>query len=606
MASGRVPFDSTTTLQERLTRRPPPLKHPWGRIVARCLEPDPSRRYLTVSEVASALVPFPALRWTAIAAAVVVAAVGGAIGYRTVGVSHETVRLAVMPFATDPDSKSLSDGLLQDTADRLRRVKDDRRKLTIIPPRDAVRNKVDTPENAAATLGATHTLSGALHRDNGGVAVHAVLTDARSQLKLKEWDAQYKPDALSSMPVALAGIVTGTLRLKPLASTATVNAAAYPDFASGLGLLQRESGVDAALPFLARAVTEDPDSPLTHGRLAEAEARKYRLSFDSSWLDKARQSLHDATERNPDLPLVWMVSGRINEYTGFYEQAESDLQRALQIDPGDGDAWRRLGQIYQENNRFPEAVMAFQKAIDAQPDYFANHQDLWSLYSQQANYGEAIVQGRKMVQLAPDLSDAHLDLAMQYFVEGDYAKSDSEFLVAIKLDPRSAKAVYSRAFALTSQGRWNEAIPLFRRAVEIGPATHLLYSDLGIAYRLAGLPVEARKAHHTGLDLAEKELENNPRDAILKAQLAYLCAELGQRSRAKSEALQARQLAPGSVEVAWWLVLTWDALGEQDEAIAVLQHVPDDLLRRLRRETDLADLRGSSRFKQLMTSRNIQ
>jgi tetratricopeptide (TPR) repeat protein/TolB-like protein len=596
MASGRVPFDNTTTLQERLTRRPPPLKHPWARIVARCLEPDPSRRCLTVSEVASALVPFPALRWTAIAAAVVVAAVAGAIGYRTVGVSHETVRLAVMPFATDPDSKSLSDGLLQDTADRLRRVKDDRRKLTIIPPRDTVRNKVD----------ATHTLSGTLRRDNGGVAVHAVLTDARSQVKLKEWDAQYKPDALSSMPVALAGIVTGTLRLKPLASTATVNASAYPDFAAGLGLLQRDSGVDAALPFLARAVAADPDSPLTHARLAEAQARKYRLSFDSTWLDKARQSLHDATQRNPDLPLVWLVSGRINEYTGFYEQAESDLQRALQIDPGDGDAWRRLGQVYQENYRFPEAVVAFKKAIDTQPDYFSNHQDLCELYTQQANYVEAIRECRKMVQLAPDFSDAHYALAAPYLESGDFVQSKSEFLLAIKLDPMSVKAVSGLGFALNSQGRWKEAIPLFYRAIEIGPATHWLYSDLGTAYRLAGQPAESRKAYRVALDLAEKELDNNPRDAILKAQLAYLCARLDERSRANSEALQARQLAPASVEVAWWLVLTWDALGERDEAINVLQHVPDDILRRITREKELADLRQSFRFRQLMASRNIQ
>jgi Flp pilus assembly protein TadD len=108
------------------------------------------------------------------------------------------------------------------------------------------------------------------------------------------------------------------------------------------------------------------------------------------------------------------------------------------------------------------------------------------------------------------------------------------------------------------------------------------------------------------LDLAEKELENNPRDAILKAQLAYLCAELGERGRASSEASQARQLAPGSVEVAWWLTLTWDALGETDKAIATLQHVPDDVLRRIRRETDLADLRHDSRFQQLMASRHIQ
>ena len=485
-------------------------------------------------------------------------------------------------------------------------MKDDRRKLTVIPMRDAVRNKVNAPENAAARLGATHTLTGTLRRDKSRVSVHAVLTDARSQLALKEWDAEYQPAALGSMPVALAGMVTGTLRLRPLAVTGTVNAAAYPDFAAGVGLLQRDSGLDAALPLLARAVAADPVSPLTHARLAEAQAQKYRATLDPVWLDHARQSLDDARQLNPDLPLVWLVSGRIHEYTGFYEEAGSDLERALQIDSRDGDAWRRLGEVYQENNRFPEAVAAYRKAIDAQPDYFVNYQALCSLYTYQAAYGDAIQLCRKTVQLAPDYSDAHFALAVPYFESGNYPQSESEFLLAIKLDPMSAKAFYARGFALTSQGRWSEAIPLFHRAIEIGPVTHLLYSDLGTTYRLAGLHSQSIKAYREGLDLAEKELENNPRNAILKSQMAYLCAELGQRSRANSEAIQARQLAPGSVEVAWWLVLGWDALGEQNEAMAELQHVPDDVLHRIARESDLADLRQSSRYKQLMTSRHIQ
>jgi serine/threonine protein kinase/tetratricopeptide (TPR) repeat protein len=605
IAAGRTPFDGTVPLQERAVRRPAQLKHPWGRVVARCLDPNPARRYPDVAELATALVPFPLRRWSAIVAALAIAAVAGAIGYRTVGVSREVVRLAVLPFATNKDSKSLSDGLLQDTADRLRRVRNDRRKLTIIPMRDALQNKVDAPEKAAALLGATHILTGSLRRDDDRISVRAFLTDARSRLQLKEWDAEYQPNELRNMPVALAGLVTGTLDLPPLVTTATVNAAAYPDFAAGTGLFERDS-VDAAIPLLARAVMADPNSPLTYARLAEAQARKYNLSLASSWLDQARTNLHEAQERNPDLALVWVVSGRLKEYQGLYEAAESDLKRALEIDPRDGDAWRRLGMVYKKNNRFGESVVSYQRAIETQPDYFMNYLDLCAVHLQQANYGEAVQQCRKLVQLAPDLSDGHFALALPLFCRGNYAEADAEFLRAIQLNPMSANAIFSRAFALTSEGRSIEAIPLFHRAIEIGRATHLMYSDLGTAYRLAGFPAAAKKAYSSGLELAEKDLEKNPRDAVLKAQLAYLCARLGERSRANSEAIQARQLAPDSVDVAWWLVQTWGALGQQDEAFDVLQHFPDDALGRLNRDADLADFRRSSRFQQLMTLRHIQ
>ncbi|MGA2601562.1 MAG: protein kinase [Bryobacteraceae bacterium] len=606
LACGHAPFDASATLEQRMERAPPRLRHPWGRIIARCLEPGPTRRCDDASEVARALAPMPWLRWLTIAIVVVAAALAGAIGYRTIGVSRESVRLAFLPFATTTDNQALGNGILHDTADRLNRVKDERRKLTVIPVRDAIRNKADTPLKAATLLGATHVFTGTLGQDNGKVNVHAVLTDARSGLQLKEWDAQYTKGSLGNLPVALAGVVTGTLRFPPLVVTPTVNAAAYPDFSAGVGLLQGDSGLDAALPLLARAVAQDEDSPLTHARLAEAEARKYRVSLDSSWLDRAKKSLYDAQQRNPDLALVWLVSGRINEYRGFYEAAESDLQRALQIDPRDGDAWRRLAQVYLETNHFAEAEVAFRKAVQVRPGYFVYHQALCQLYTFQADYPQAIQQCQKTVQLAPDSSDAHFALAIPYFEAGEYGKSEAEFLAALKLDPMSSKALYSRAFALTSQGRVTEALPLFDRAIRIGPATHLLYSDLGTAFRLTGQAAKSRKAYSDGLSLAEKELEKNPRNVILRTQLAYICARLGQRSRAASEAIQARQLAPGSVEVSWWLIQTWDALGEQDEALAELAKVPDDMLRRIGRETDLADLRRSSRFKQLMASHRIQ
>src|SRR5271166_5394062 len=44
LACGHAPFAVATPLEQRMERTPPRLKHPWGRIIARCLEPDPTRR----------------------------------------------------------------------------------------------------------------------------------------------------------------------------------------------------------------------------------------------------------------------------------------------------------------------------------------------------------------------------------------------------------------------------------------------------------------------------------------------------------------------------------------------------------------------------------
>jgi tetratricopeptide (TPR) repeat protein len=609
LACGGKPYPSSPELpwEIRLTRRPEALKHRWRRTVDRCLDPDPTRRCASVAEIASAVAPSHTLRqWTMAAAAAIVAAVVGAVIYSNVTAPQENVRLAILPFETDAADRPLSDGLLDGTAEQLRQVKSERtRRLTVIPWADAVRNKVDKPEKAAGLLGATHILTGTLRRDGRSTLIHAYLTDAHSRLPLKEWQAEYQPSELRDMPVALAGMIIGTLRLPPLAAMATVSAAAYGDFARGVGLLQRNS-VEEALPLLESAAKADPDSPLTHARLAEAQLLKYQLTKEIQWQQRAKVSLARAELRNPDLAVVRTVSGLINESGGVYESAEEDYQRALEIEPQNGDVWRRMGDLYQKASRFPQAVAAYQKAAELQPGYFLNYQAMCSLYADQANFEEAIRQCQRVVALVPQLAEAHYTLSKPYLADGHYAEGERELRVAVELDARSSNALHALALALVYQRRYWDAIPYFKRAIEIGPETEVLYLNFGTTLRLAGLPQDAKEAYSRGLTLAEAELTKNPRDRIVKSHLAYLCARLGQTSRAESEAGQAAQLSHGSVEVARMLVQTYEALGDRDRALALAETLPSEMLRRLNRSPDSADLPKDPRFQQLMLSHHIQ
>jgi serine/threonine-protein kinase len=593
--------------------RKQPRVHPrWNAILGRCLDPDPARRYRSVKEIEKALTPISRPLMLAVAAGVVLAAVTGGVTYFKTITPPETVRLAVLPFETDAANRALSDGLLNETAERLREVKSSRAsRLTVIPLADAMRNKVNRVENAAGLLGATHVLTGTLRQDKGNTEIHASLTDAHSHVPLREWKAEYAPNELRDAPVALAGIVTRTLRLPPLAASATVAANAYVDFSKGVGLLQRNRP-DEALPLLEKAVEEDPASPLTNARLAEAQIQKYWSIKEvqgvggDDWLEKARASLSRAELRNPDLAVVRGVSGMVNEYSGLYDDAEEDYQRALEIEPLNGDFWRRRGDVYQKTSRFPQALLAYQKAIEVQPGYFMNYQALCNLYADQANNDEAVRQCQKMVALVPGSSEAHYLLSKPYLASGSFSAGERELRQAVEIDPTSSKSLHALALSLVYQRRYSEAIPFFRRAVDIGPENEVLYQNFGTTLGLAGLPQEAHKAYGKALTLAEAELRRNPRNRKVRSHFAYLCARLGQRSRAESEAEQALRLSSGDVEVARMIVLTYDALGESDRALELAEKLPDEMLRRLNRSPELADLPNNPRFQQLMHSRHIQ
>jgi tetratricopeptide (TPR) repeat protein len=601
-------------LEDRLTRKPRPANTKWDKVLMRCLEPDPAKRFRDAGEVAKAIAPRSIPRKLVAAAGVLLALVTAVVTYERAAPPKETVRLAVLPFETDANNRALSDGLLNEAAEQLRHLRTSRnRQLTVIPLADAVKGKVDRPEQAARKLGATHALTGTLWSDGSRATIHAYLIDTRSRLPLKEWQVGYRVADLGEVPLALAGIVTGTLRLPPLQTTASVSKAAYAQFAAGIGLLQRNK-VDDALPLLKSAVNLDPNSPLIHARLAEAQNMKYQQTQDVQWLNEARASLASAEQINSDLGVVKIVSATINQYAGLYEQAEQELLRATEIDPGNSDVWLRLASVYQDWGRLTEAVAVYQRAIEVQPDYFKNFQGLCSIYPNLGKYQDAITECRRMLALAPDLPESHYVFGIAYLNSGDYSNAERELGTALSLSPESADFLQSLGSVQAYQGRYPEAISSFKRAIEIGHAshaptqseTHLLYLNLGQTCRWAGLRDEAKEAYHKGASLAEAELANNSRNRVVRSRLAYMAARLGEERRAEAEAMRALQPAPVPPEVARWIVMTYVALGESDRALAFAENVPDEALRRLSRSPDMAVFRGNPRFQQLIESRHIQ
>ena len=601
LASGHRPFDESTAWEQRLTQRPSPLHHRWDRILATCLDPDPSRRFRGIAEIESALGPSRIRkRLIAVAAALGLAVVSGTVVYRE-AITPDAVRLAVLPFESDTNSKALTEGILLDASNRLNHLKSGRTRLTLIPLPDAVENKVDEPAKAGRTLGANYARQGTLHQESGRVQVRAYIVDTRSLVHLKEWQGEYSANEVGNAPMALAGFITGTLRLPPMAIAPVVRPAAYHDWAEGVSLAQRDDTVDRALPLLTKAVDTDPDSPLTHAKLAEAQWLKFLLTHDQKWADLAAASLKSAELRNPDIVPVWMVSGLIRDYFGQYPQAQEDLTRATELEPLNGDAWRRLALVYEHSHQFSLALAAYRKAIEVQPQYFKNYRDLASYYFNQGDYEEAIQQARKMIALAPDLAAAHYAVAASYLNLGRYSDAELELLTARQFQ-ETANVIVGLGLVYTYQGRDSEAIPYFQRAIEKGPATSVLYMNLGGALRRAGFQRESKQAYGRGLTLAASALEQNFSSAYDRAILAYLCARLDQRDRAASEAVQALNASRGSNDVRWVVAQTYEALGQRDRTIEVLRDAPNVLLDRLSRLPDLADLRMDSRFQELVVS----
>jgi serine/threonine protein kinase/Flp pilus assembly protein TadD len=607
LASGHRPFGLEVGFPERLTRKPAAVHAKWDRILARCLDPDPARRFRDAEEVARALAPSHARRWfLAAVAALVLAILSGVVTYQQAIAPQELVRLAILPFETDQNTAKFSEGLLRDTASQLARLKGNvRTKVAVVPVSDALRKHADTIDKARTLLGATHVLHATLSQSDGNIAVRAYFTDARSGVNNRDWIANYTSGQLRYAPVALAGLVTETLRLPPLGVAATVNAAAKQDYWNGLWYLRHDSGADAARALLERAVASDSDSALTYAGLAEAQRLKYLLTRDQIWLEGAKESVRQAEGRAPDLPQVHRIAGLLRYEEGWYEQATAEYMRAIELDPSNGDAHRRLGQAYAANNQLEQALQELHRAIDVDPGNYRNYQELGNFYFKQADYMEAAKHLAKMVQLAPEEPMAHHALGENYMNLGRFSEAENEFRWAIRVRETPAE-LHTLGTVLMYERREQDAISYISRAVSLGPERVVWWMNLGTAYRRVNLKAESEKANRRALELAESQLTLNPRDAKTRSYMAYLSARLGDRKRAESDIAQARQGSPFDADVLWMAAATYEALGKRDATLGVLSAAPTGVIADFARWPDAADLLQDSRFLQLLASRQIR
>jgi len=556
-----------------------------ARVVRRCVDLNPARRYPSAEGVARALAPRTRRRVLAALAAVVLVAVSGAVTYRTATAPKQSVRLAVMPWEASPGLAGVAQTLTRDTAAVVSRIVGNR----------------DTRFTAvrSGASGATHVLHGKLQPDNGRLRLDACVADARSHDDVKCRSGLYEPGEMKYAPTALGGLVTETFRLPAL--PAKVNAAAQQDYAAGLAFLRRNSTVDKGLPLLERAVAEDPGSPLTHSGLADAQWWKYKISHERVWLDRARESVRQASVRNADLAEVHRIAGFIQTEVGTYEEAVMECQRAKELDLASGEAYFRLAVAYQKGERFDEALAAYRKAVELDPGNYRVLNALGSLFSERANYADAVQYLTKAVEFAPEEPGAHFALGRTYLYLGRLTEAERALRRSLELG-ETGEALDTLGIALIYQERNEEAITFISRALRRSSGKFLWWINLGDAFRHLSRGAKAKDAYRRGLALAEEDMLRNAKNGYVRACVAYVCVWLNQRRRAELEIAQALQLSPQNSDARWMAVQTYEALGRRDDALALLSGSRTGLLADVNRDPDLAGLRADPRFKQMMTS----
>jgi len=576
----------------------------WRRVIARCVDLDPDRRYKSAAAIAGALsaarVRRRAVAWTA--AAVVPLAF---VVWPIVFPPPIAARLAILPLEAgdgDPQTTALVRGASSDLSARLTRLRPQPPQLVVIPVEETRGVPADDIGQAKDRLGATHVLRATVAKQGDRLHMRGSIVDTATNVTFAERSADYPAGDPGAVTSALSALVASAFRLPRQNAAEAIAPAAYSAYAEGVAALQNGTASYApAIAAFERAIVLDPQSVLPRARFVEACHNAWVATADARWLARGQDALTQAERLNGDSMAVRLAAGRLNLVPGRYDRAVGEYRRATQLEPASAEAWSGLARAYMEmHDHDVEAAAAFMKAIELQPGYYLPLIHFGDFYRRLGNYADAEKQWRRVVDVAPQLFAGHANLGGLYSDMGRYADAERELTRALEIDPTSRNGMNNLGALYQYMGRDADAIALFERARAVGPENHILLLNLGDSYRRAGRDADAAAAYRQARNLAEPALLANPRDAALRAFVAYYALRLGDRATAERELTQALNSGGDNRTVVRRAVICYEALGDRNRALGVLQSAQPDVLRELSRQPDLGSLRTDPRFIALL------
>ena len=476
----------------------------------------------------------------------------------------EGMHLVVLPFDIQGDREALgyvAEGLNEEVS----------RKVSALPRLHAVsalavrdqadKQKLDlkgSAESIGRNFGVNLIVHGTVQAAGGWIRINVDLDDVPRGRHLLTKAFSYPASSMNLLNLEdeLYKSITKELKLRPTeleqvqAANPTSDNNAYELYLRGrysLSSNDNAAGVRTAIRYYERSIEEDPRFALAYVRSSQAYLTMYRDSHEPAWVRKALESAQHAETLNDHLPEVHLAVGDAYRRLGQNAEAIAEFTRAKNLSPSSDQPWIRLGRTYEERGQRDQAIDAYIEATQLNPYSLVNRNDLGIAYLRFNEYEKALAQFRRVTDDDPANYYGHMNTGVVHFYEGKYEESIREFEKALELsrdDAHDDASVHSDlGTAYFYMKRYSDSVREFSKAVEISPNDYELVGNLADAYRYAEKS-KSLEAYKKAIDLANKQIEVNPRNTEALGSLSLYYAKIGDITRATSCISKARSINP--------------------------------------------------------------
>jgi serine/threonine-protein kinase len=448
-------------------------------------------------------------------------------------------------------------------------------------------SKVDPKQplqKIARSLGANMLVQGMVQGNGDKIRIILNLEDVVNGKRV--WSQQFDgvPADLFTLEDHIYAQVVSALDVNPTneenanaEARPTDNVASYDFYLRGRNALRvnDSKSIQTALDFFNQAVKQDPKFALAYTGVAQASLRMYGLTNDGFWTQKALAAAQQGLQLNDKLPEVHSTLGSVYRATGKYSEAIAELNRAQALAPNSDEVYWRLGTVYLSKGDMPHAIEAYQKAVQLNPYYWVNENSLGAAYFQMGDYDKALEAFKQVATLEPDVNAGYENSGNVLVQQGKYSEAIPYLQRALQIEP-NAGAYSNIGTAYFYLKQYAESAQAFEKAVGLNANDTQLAVNLGDAYRAMGQTDKAHASYQRAISAGYKELQTNPQDTSVLAEVALSYANLGKPQDADTFIARARAQDKKDVNLAYAEVQINALNGRPSQALTLLAAVLAD------------------------------
>ncbi|MEG4408641.1 O-linked N-acetylglucosamine transferase family protein [Microcoleus sp. MON2_D5] len=280
-------------------------------------------------------------------------------------------------------------------------------------------------------------------------------------------------------------------------------------------------------------------------------------------------------------------------------QVAQKYQALLRWDSTNANVWLNLGIIFYVKEQYREALDMLLKSVELDPSQAIAYYSMGLVLEKVGDVSQAIQAYLKTIQVDPQETQAYNNLGNILYEAGEIEQAESIYRQAIAVNTNHFGSYVNLGKVMLAQQQVDAAIAIYQKALELKPGDPNILNNLEIALETKKYPGKValysgqgfyrQGKYEAAIGQFQKFLETQVGDLDFYRKLAICYEKLNQYEAVIQVYQQAAIVHPQEGIIYFWWILTLQAMGRTQDAIALASKasrlLPDDLS--LKREEQL-------------------